>query len=532
MRVLYLLLPLLLDFLPSVLATNGFHRDVVQNSVLNQHQPRWQRNDATQDSTTQEDELWNKATFITAEELRRKLANDDYVVAEDYRYSFQGYSLKYAKCQTIKRFSEDAVKNGEYSSLVTDDIVILRLCPYKACSQSKAFGCYYNYAEYAMNMGDYIKVMVKYTMEKQDNLCSFCATCNNRRGLGENDNNNNDNNNNKNENNDKDNNNNNKDNGDGKDNDNKENGDDNKEDENEEDAATEAENNQEEETDNSAESTGDDAISDCDTYAYDCAAAANTCAGNSDDDAGYVKYEDYLNYVECTKVGGQDKYGANAYFWIRPRCDPSAGTITMSIFYDPYCSQYAGGEVNLRDFSGIMFRKSMFQDFYSGVCIDCSETGSAPFYSSNSNMCNKVHRSSARCTNNLNYDIFGDSTDRSTECSFIESIRSGTYNSQGEVYVSSSELGFGASNEVTDAQKAGLVISIVLCCALAMYACYLHHSITNLLIKSLSHSHLLPPSRHRNRSRRRSGSSSSRGRRAQVAVNSEEDWDERTPKIV
>lgn len=147
-------------------------------------------------------------------------------------------------------------------------------------------------------------------------------------------------------------------------------------------------------------------------------------------------------------------------------------------------------------------------------------------------MCNKVHRSSARCTNNLNYDIFGDSTVRSTECSFIESIRSGTYNSQGEVYVSSSELGFGASNEVTDAQKAGLVMSIVLCCTLAMYACYLHHSITNLLIKSLSHSHLLPPSRHRNRSRKRSGSSSSRGRRAQVAVNSEEDWDERTPKIV
>ena len=132
------------------------------------------------------DELLSMATLV-APDVRRKLnAADDYLTSEDSRFSFQGYSLKYVKCQTIKRFSEDAVKNGEYSAMVADDLVILRLCPYKTCSESKQYGCYYNYAEYALNLSDYIKVMLRYTMEKKENLCTYCQTCNNRRLEGDN----------------------------------------------------------------------------------------------------------------------------------------------------------------------------------------------------------------------------------------------------------------------------------------------------------------------------------------------------------
>ena len=118
-------------------------------------------------------------------------------------------------------------------------------------------------------------------------------------------------------------------------------------------------------------------MEDCITYADACAAADNSCSGGSDDDVGYLGYKDYMNYLECTKVEGKDKYGANTYFWIRPRCDTSASSISMSIFYDPYCSQYAGGEVNLLEFSGIKFKRTMFSDFYSGACVDCSESVSA-----------------------------------------------------------------------------------------------------------------------------------------------------------
>jgi hypothetical protein len=139
-----------------------------------------------------------------------------------------------------------------------------------------------------------------------------------------------------------------------------------------------------------------------------------------------------------------------------------------------------------------------------------------------------MHTASARCTANLHYDLFDDSSsDHSTECSFIESVRFGTYNDKGEIYVSKSEFGDNVKSEVTQGQQGGLAIGILICCSLALYACYLHHSITNLLIKSLSHSHLLPPSRHRSKKIRSSSSSHSKGRQTS-RNNSDEDWDQNT----
>jgi hypothetical protein len=119
------------------------------------------------------------------------------------------------------------------------------------------------------------------------------------------------------------------------------------------------------------------------------------------------------------------------------------------------------------------------------------------------------------------------SSSTTTECSFIESVRKGTYNEKGEIYVDSSIYGEKVSMEVTAPQQAGLIISIFLCVGLGVYSCYLHHSITNLLIKSLSHSHLLPPSRHRTRGKR-SGSSgrSSSGRRGTNHRDEDDDWDQ------
>lgn len=106
------------------------------------------------------------------------------------------------------------------------------------------------------------------------------------------------------------------------------------------------------------------------------------------------------------------------------------------------------------------------------------------------------------------YDLFdGQSSSSSTECSFIESIRFGTYDSNGEIAVQAAE---DAEEVVTDLQKVGLVMSAIICAGFVVYSCFLHHSMTNLLIKSLSHRELLPPSRH---NRRRGGSVSKPKRR-------------------
>ena len=180
-------------------SANSFQRDVVRRAE--QHD-RILRHKVNADETI-EDALLSKA--VPLEEFKAQLEasgaslgrtleeggngdgddGDDYYIDEDYLYSFSGWSLKYSKCQAIQRFSEDAVQSGEYSALVTDDVVILRLCPRRVCSSSSEYGCHYNYAEYAIGLGDYLKIMIKYTLDKRRNLCNFCAGCDEQRRLNE-----------------------------------------------------------------------------------------------------------------------------------------------------------------------------------------------------------------------------------------------------------------------------------------------------------------------------------------------------------
>ena len=103
--------------------------------------------------------------------------NDDFYVEYDGMYSFSGYSMKYVKCQPVQYFSEDAISAGEHSPMITQDIIILRLCPYKSCTASLQYGCYYNYADYAISMKDYLAIMLKYRAKRRDFVCSYCAAC-------------------------------------------------------------------------------------------------------------------------------------------------------------------------------------------------------------------------------------------------------------------------------------------------------------------------------------------------------------------
>jgi hypothetical protein len=108
--------------------------------------------------------------------------NDDYHV--QYRRNFDGYSLKYAKCQPVQRFSEEAIEAGEFSPMLTDDIVILRLCPSSSCKANKQYGCTSNYAEYAVGLTDYVRIMLHFKQDRRDQLCTYCQSCFSRRELG------------------------------------------------------------------------------------------------------------------------------------------------------------------------------------------------------------------------------------------------------------------------------------------------------------------------------------------------------------
>jgi hypothetical protein len=118
------------------------------------------------------------------------------------------------------------------------------------------------------------------------------------------------------------------------------------------------------------------------------------------------------------------------------------------------------------------------------------------------------------------YDLFESETDKATECIYIESLRDGAYDIYGKF---SSKYGGSSSWDapMTIGQGVLLGFAIALCVLFVVYACYLHHSMTNLLIKSLSHRELLP---RKVRSRSRSSRERSNSRRSTKQKN-ESDWD-------
>ena len=141
---------------------------------------------------------------------------------------------------------------------------------------------------------------------------------------------------------------------------------------------------------------------------------------------------------------------------------------------------------------------------------------SPPYFNYASALCNNLHATSAKCTNDLMYDLFDGEQDISSECSFIESLRFGTYDQVGQLSTSSNSIANWQS-EVTLPQKVMLAVSFFFCVCFVIYACYLHHSMTNLLIKSLSHRELLPPSRHNK------GRKSPHSRRGRIAPGEDQD---------
>lgn len=375
--------------------------------------------------------------------------NDDYF--NNRSYNFQGYSLKYATCQKVQRYSVEAVQRGEYSSMITDDIVVLRLCPKNQCSSKTQWGCTSGYGEYAIDLSEYISIVMNYLDHKQGNFCGFCKAC-----------------------------------------------------------AAYGYYNAQQDDDNdyyqddtddqyynqgTDDNTDDNNIKGFDTntcyhYSSRCSNVYDAC--NND---GGIDYLSYKNYNGCQKIADD---GGN-YFWLTPQCNSEEQKISMGIFYDEYCSQSASDDVDVEEFTGISFDDVM-QSTENIDCFSCARSTYPPYYNANNFMCNNLYKYSGKCNAYLEYDIgsssgsqnyyTGDSVvenneEDETQCAFIESIRYGTYDDFGQIYVSNTQQN-SRDPVVTTGQKVSLVFISLICGGLAMFSCYLHHEITNLLLKSLS----------------------------------------------
>lgn len=399
---------------------------------------------------------------------------DDYYVNEYNYVNYTGYSFKYAKCQPVQRFSQSAVEAGEYSPMVINDIVILRLCDSMYCSDSRGYGCNTDYVEYAIELTDYIRIMLRYEMDRSDQLCDWCDLCINGK-------------------------------------------------QDERRASTKYYYTYDDEGNlvvNEEYVDDDDFWSnlDCsesDSYCYD--SYGYSICDDGEDDNSYMGAEDYLDVIDCTQVNG-------GYF-IRPRCDAYSETLTMGVYHDKFCTHYAGNEVSIEYFN-LGINQTYFQQYGKDAgCQDCAESEGPPYFNANSNLCNRLDVESARCTSSTTNELFVNNSTTSNlgtqQCSFMDSVRYGTYDGDGKLSIDSS----AGIRKVTTNQKWLLVLSMLVCGVLAVYSCYLHHAITNMLIKSLSHTDLLPPSKYRRRANS-SGVRRKGGRRTRKPVNNDEDEDE------
>lgn len=122
------------------------------------------------------------------------------------------------------------------------------------------------------------------------------------------------------------------------------------------------------------------------------------------------------------------------------------------------------------------------------------------------------------------YDLFDGESDQSSECTFIEGIRFGAYDSSGSLSTVQSSSVWNA--EASSMQTIMVAISLGTVIFFIVYACYLHHAMTNLLIKSLSHRELLPASRQQ---RRRQAGDNSVATAKRRPSNDSDDWNPTKP---
>jgi hypothetical protein len=296
-------------------------------------------------------QYYNRNQYQNDDQQQEEEVNeDDYYVSNDSFIDFDGYSLKYAKCQPVQRFSASAVEAGEYSPMVLNDIVIMRLCPSYYCSSSRDYGCLYDYAEYAIDMTDYVRVMLRYKMDQNYQMCEWCQNCvAGRRRAANNyyyyNNYNND---------------------DaaaaaGDDGYNQAAGDDA--------AAAQGDDGYVANNDDAAAVEYPEGCEDYESYCLDengysvCDQDNNANAG--DDGVQYMATEEYLDIIGCTQVNG-------GYF-IRPRCNGYTGSISMAVYHDRFCTWYAGDEVDIDTF-GLGIDQSIFEGFSGTGCLDCSQS--------------------------------------------------------------------------------------------------------------------------------------------------------------
>jgi hypothetical protein len=363
--------------------------------------------------------LMRGAKVTANSQLGRKLDEDEYVV------DISGYSVKFEKCQFVKAYDDELAEEEDTDTVLgTERFVIFRLCPDNSCGT-----CNYNYGEYMIDLETYLEATVEYQQEIQEGMCEACEECGNW-----------------------------------------------------DDQANADQYNNERKLQNYSV--------DCDTCYEECSKIENM------EENGYI---DATNFLECQMIYDPEDDG-KAALYAGPMCASQGAKIKIGVFTDEYCNALdSSKDVDdyLMDGDGYQMKishallKTVYAEDSCVSCLVVEEEDDAERKLDDAEpevleMCETLYEAGAKCEKThgfdngySGYDNYANQlSQEDVVCDFIDSIKAGSYDEQGEIVVNGGNGSSGGGAKTTGGQKFALTFFVLGTVGLSVYAAMLHSKLT------------------------------------------------------
>lgn len=204
---------------------------------------------------------------------------------------------------------------------------------------------------------------------------------------------------------------------------------------------------------------------------------------------------EYDRYFECQEFEGVDSYGNELNLYVGPHCSSNAFSIKLDLFYDEYCTKYAGNKYKLNTFTGLKFESSGLADYYDGSCISCKESADPYANVDEDNddaddiaeVCEELYMQAAKCEEGISSSSksYSEKEEEKIACTYISNVMKGAYDEKGQIYLDqksyNAQEGYHTDpeSEVTGAQKFWLWFFILGCVGVGGYGAMLHKQLTS-----------------------------------------------------
>jgi len=347
-----------------------------------------------------------------------------------------GYSLKFQKCQFVKAYDDELAEDSG-TVLATKHFVVFRLCPSNTCDS-----CNYGYGEYLVDMEEYLDATIEYAKDKQEEICDQCEDeCDGYYG-------------------------------------NQNQGNDEKEGENNEEGNRRR------------------------LSSSNCKECMDTCEKIENmEENGYI---DATDFVECQEI--QDEGDDGKALYAGAMCASNGSKIKIGVFSDDEC-RILNSELDVENFladgdgNQMKLSHALLKTTYeSDSCLSClvqndDENDDNEKEAEVEEVCENLYMSAAKCEKkhsfndgyvNNYYAYENQYKNEDTVCDFISSLKSGTYDQDGEIVVGGSNSYHSGTTSTTGGQKFALTFFILGTVGLAVYAAMLHSNLTKSAKSDLS----------------------------------------------